>query len=204
MDSPKRGAGGKFLPKDPPPVAAAVPPESSGGSAQPSAEVPPLQVDPSAPLGRKLDGTPRRSRSGRPPRDAGIARVPRRASRVNPAPPGAANAGDLDRSRMMEEQARVTAEGLVSTVTGTAESLLGPLWKPEAGERAMLVGATTTYLRDVGMPDIPPGWVLLGVMALYIVPRALNPETQKQFAALMGKNNGARGANPLVPEPPLH
>lgn len=182
MNSPERGPGGKFLPRN------------SAGVAPPPAIDPPMgplpepitdagqTLPPPGVADKAIEKTnqepPKRGR-GRPRKDGSEARPRGERPRVNPHRTQQAATPHIHVSG--ENVAyRQTAEMLVSMVTSTCTTMLDPLmppgapsWKPEPAERAMLDTATETYLKATGMPDLPPGIVLLGVIAMYAMPRVM-------------------------------
>lgn len=83
---------------------------------------------------------------------------------------------------------------LVDLVTQTAANILGPEWLPRSiddgkgnkvEERTVLIGATAAYLKSRQMPDIPPGWVLVAVVAAYATPRFTQPTTRQRIGGVL-------------------
>ena len=90
-------------------------------------------------------------------------------------------------SRDKDRQYKETAAMLVGTTLGACVMIGGPEFAPTPEENKFLNDATYEYLKAKGLPDLPPGWVLLGAITLYVGPRLMNPEVQARFMAMFGK-----------------
>jgi hypothetical protein len=76
------------------------------------------------------------------------------------------------------------ATTLFDISTGAAGKLFGPEWLPSSNdEKQAVVGAAANYLRSKGLPDIPPGMMLVLVLGMYAAPRIQQPSTRGKLAA---------------------
>lgn len=142
-------------------------------------------LDPSAPLGRKPDGTPKRGR-GRP----------RKEWNRNPDPPGEIPSAPLH-SRVLaspdnDRRYKAMAKMAVQTSNGALISLLGDEWRFKDGEETLLTDATYEYFKAIQMPDLPPGWVLVAVVCGYALPRVMSPTFKERVTLLMGGGNAQK------------
>lgn len=89
----------------------------------------------------------------------------------------------------------VTGAVLASCFVNTCVAVGGPDFMPVEktpeglNEREFLHQSFTEFAKAKQMEDLPPGWALLGAMALYITPRLYMPKTQSRFERLW---NGAK------------
>jgi hypothetical protein len=54
-------------------------------------------------------------------------------------------------------------------------------------EREAMSAANANYFRSIGMTDLPPGWVLVGTVAMYTISRATTEEGSARIAKLIPK-----------------
>jgi hypothetical protein len=91
-----------------------------------------------------------------------------------------------------DQRYMATAKMLVGTTTGGVAALLGPEWLiTEEEERVFITNATFEYLKSIQLADIPPGWVLLGAVAMYALPRVQTESFRLKMQQL--KERLARG-----------
>lgn len=121
-----------------------------------------------------------------PPTEPGGSPTPAPGNPI-PTPPGMSQVINYDKMAMM----------LVRMTTGLAANVIGPEWRPqvfvdpeskaEVNEESMLVEATASYLRAKQAPDLPPGYMLLAVVAMYAAPRFTQPSTRQKVSWLWQK-----------------
>lgn len=151
---------------------------------------PPPPIEPAPPSGGPSEPAPKRR--GRPPLPPGErkqrSRTPPRFV-VNPDHPGGMQdtraVVSVDRDKQYIEASKM----LVGTVL-SALAMLGDHWRAKSEEETFLSDATYKYMKAKQLPDLPPGWVLLGAVCIYALPRLMHPETERQIAKLMGRNRG--------------
>ena len=69
--------------------------------------------------------------------------------------------------------------------TGALCSLFGPEWQAKTKEeRDAVIAALAEYYKSKGMQDLPPGWMLLFVVAAYSAPRLAHNNTQSKLKLL--------------------
>lgn len=202
---PARGQGGKFLPRDRkvapstiPETPAPAPVAEPTIAPQPAiVETPPVTPPPIE--GINQDGSPKKRR-GRPP-----------GRRNNPElgghEPGAAHIspqqGDPDAIY------KGTATMFVGLGIGIAVGVFGDEWKPTSEqEQAGLEIATAAYLKSKGIADISPGWMLLGAIAAYSMPRIQQPKTKEKIDKVLIKLFVKKPQGESMPQPdapnPIH
>lgn len=84
------------------------------------------------------------------------------------------------------ERARTQAIMAVTVSTNFATLVMGPHWKPTDEERAMLEDTTGAAFQSWGMDDLPPGWALLGAVAMYAAPRLVVEKQKGSFSGMLG------------------
>lgn len=131
---------------------------------------------------------PRRGR-GRP-KGSGAGR----SRPLNPNPPGTPDEPEADLSKATAyKQMGVMATGLF---IGGAVGVFGEEWKPKSEEEQHgLEVAVEAYCRAKGIGDLSPGWVLVGVVAAYALPRISQPATAQKLErwGAMLRPRSARG-----------
>lgn len=79
---------------------------------------------------------------------------------------------------------KAMATAAASTVLGVAVMTMGDEWRPkDKAEFSGLVDAGAAYMEAQGVTDIPPGWLLLSVVAAYSLPRITQPTTKSRLMA---------------------
>jgi len=77
----------------------------------------------------------------------------------------------------------------------------GDEWKPKPEEEISISASWTVYLASRNTPELPPGWMLLGTIFMYVTPRLRMPKTQTRLQKItgwfkrkfkLGKRNGAQ------------
>jgi len=138
---------------------------NGAGEAQPVDPLQPLLQDLTRPTGQRGRGRPPGSKN--------------RRTAENPEPPG-------ERKVLGEFKPKVDYDGMalltVHTVVGVSVQLMGPEWNTSPEEDTNLCNATAAYFRAKQFPDIPPGWMLMFVVAAYVVPRLNHPNTKAKLA----------------------
>lgn len=141
--------------------------------------------DPGAPYGRRADGTPRAKPGAKP----GTRQV---RHRFNPEAPDLSGVTRTVAPPVDDAKYRELAAMCVTTCTGACEMLGPELWPPtKEEERKFLIDATAQYFKAKGIPDLPPGWVLLGAICVYVLPRVSSQNFQifiaQKIAMLRGR-----------------
>lgn len=177
-----RGSNGKFTtpeaikPGGAPETTPAIPPGGATVETNPSIANTPLPAG--GPIGSDNRPEPMPEKRGRGrPRGSGTAR-PRA---MNPNPPGTPEAppeADLSKATAYRQMG-IMAAGLF--VGGTV-GVFGEEWKPKSAEELNgLEIAVEAYCRAKGIGELSPGWVLVGVVAAYALPRLSQPATAEKL-----------------------
>lgn len=86
---------------------------------------------------------------------------------------------------------RAVAGAAVGAALGIAVISLGDEWRPrDKAEHGGLVDAAAAYLEAQQIQDIPPGWLLLAVVASYAAPRLTAPTTKTRLYAAWERLRG--------------
>lgn len=65
-------------------------------------------------------------------------------------------------------------------------------------EKQSISAASANYFKSMGLTDLPPGWVLLGVVSMYTVSRAMTEEGGQRLSKMMPKKKSlAAGVLPV-------
>jgi hypothetical protein len=68
--------------------------------------------------------------------------------------------------------------------------LFGPVGKfASKEEQGSMAAAASNYFRSMGLTDLPPGWVLLGVVSMYTISRATDESGRAHFVKLLPKKS---------------
>lgn len=82
---------------------------------------------------------------------------------------------------------------LTDAFIGACVAVFGNEWLPKDNdERNNLASAATSYCRAKQLPDLPPGFVLLGAVAMYALPRLNLPATKSKLQTLTGRLRGGK------------
>ena len=204
MLTPARDGSGKFVSgaksgNGATEVPDSTPPAEVGQSQQPGAAEPPSAAPDSPSLILPVEAPPARRR-GRPrgsKTNKGQRRKWIRNPSHGPASPEAPQPAPAPDTRVLaapdnDQRYMATAKMLVGTTTGGVAALLGPEWLiTEEEERVFITNATFEYLKSIQLADIPPGWVLLGAVAMYALPRVQTESFRLKMQQL--KERLARG-----------
>jgi hypothetical protein len=212
-----RGNGGRFAKKDT--VTSSTPgtpivPGTSGESMTPLAPVsqfPQTAQAPATPAqaiveARPASPTTGAKRRGRPP---GSKSAPRPPASPQVAPQGViagdSLVGGVGAPGMPLDRFSQTGAALAGMLTGGCMMALGSEWKPTPEEMNELTKSFTIYCRSKNFPDLPPGIVLLGAVAMYALPRLSMPETKSRLQAIERRFRGAKNNPAPIPSsaPPL-
>lgn len=206
-----RGPGGKFAPSTK---------IATGGPGALPPPIPGRTVEAEAPIGESIpsgapliesDNRPQEAPKrgpGRPRKDGSTPRSSRPRA-MNPAPPGEpATGGALDADIAYRQMGIMSAGLFIAAGVG----VFGDEWKPDQPEEQHgLEIAATAYFKAKGIGELSPGWVLLGAVAAYSIPRLQRPATAEKLDRWTAKlarrapdgPAGEPGGIPAVEEAPL-
>jgi hypothetical protein len=145
--------------------------------------------DPDAPYGYRLDGTPRLTKGGRPPKKSSQAATDEKAkqrARLRSVSPGKGPKPKIE-AIAIEPLVAVNYQAMGEMVAGlffnVGVMVLGEEWAPDVkeGEHLAVAGAFRDYFKATNMRDLPPGFALVAVLSLYTLKRVTKPTIKQRL-----------------------
>lgn len=207
MDSHRvNGKFAKRVPASPAPAAS-----TPAGALTSGGTIPPDPPVSQIPTSSQTPPTPTQvlGESGKPPtrgrkpfpRDA-AGNILRPSGTAPQSPPGHISGDQLVRpGGSVVDRFQHTGAALAGMLVGACVMGISDEWIAKPEEMDELTKSFTAYCRAKNFPDLPPGIVLLGSLAMYALPRLRMPKTEQKLASLVGRFGGAKNRERNSPNP---
>ena len=94
------------------------------------------------------------------------------------------NSEDSPTSPISPQVAQANGESSALMLISLAQGVGGEEWKPVKGEKENLSAAFAAYYQAKGIPDLPPGVILVSALLAYTLPRLQKPVTKSKLMKL--------------------